>query len=330
MTTSKLLATAGILIALVSLSFLPAAAQSYTVTDLGTLGGPYSGALALNDVGQVVGFADLSNGQSRGFIWSSVSGMQDIGGFNGFGSFPRGINNSGQVVGDSDGNAFLWTAAGGMQDLGSLGGQGATAYAINNLGQVVGQAVLSDNVTSHAFLWTATGGMQDLGTLQNSGYSWATAINDAGHIVGFSTLSDNVTVHAFLWTQASGMQDLGTLGGVTSGAYGINSLGQIVGVTSTPTAAVDFIWDKRHGMQLLNLGNSVPLGINSAGEVTGYFFKTGNERGFIWTKALGIQNLNALMSHVDGLCDVAYAINTLGQIAGSSNKGHALLLTPTK
>ena len=38
MTTGKLLATAAILLALVSLSFIPAAAQSYTVTDLGTLG----------------------------------------------------------------------------------------------------------------------------------------------------------------------------------------------------------------------------------------------------------------------------------------------------
>jgi len=35
MTTGKLLTTAGILLALVSLSFLPAA-QSYTVTHLGT------------------------------------------------------------------------------------------------------------------------------------------------------------------------------------------------------------------------------------------------------------------------------------------------------
>jgi hypothetical protein len=38
MTTGKLLATAGVLLALISLSFLPAAAQMYTATDLGTLG----------------------------------------------------------------------------------------------------------------------------------------------------------------------------------------------------------------------------------------------------------------------------------------------------
>src|SRR4051812_22853015 len=72
MTTGKLLATAGILIALVSLSFLPAAAQTYTVTDLGTLGGTISNALALNDNGQVVGFSNMINGSGQhAFMWSA-------------------------------------------------------------------------------------------------------------------------------------------------------------------------------------------------------------------------------------------------------------------
>jgi len=49
MTTGKLLATAGILLALVSQSFLPAAAQSYTVTGLDPLGGKTSNPTLISD-----------------------------------------------------------------------------------------------------------------------------------------------------------------------------------------------------------------------------------------------------------------------------------------
>ena len=52
-----------------------AGAQSYTVTDLGTLpGGTSSGATAINDHGSVVGSADAS-GVEHAFLWTSSSGM---------------------------------------------------------------------------------------------------------------------------------------------------------------------------------------------------------------------------------------------------------------
>src|SRR5579862_9776822 len=140
MTTGKLLATAGILLALVSLSFLPAAAQSYTVTDLGTLGGVTSAAGAINNVGQVVGYAENQRKQNHAFLWSSDTGMVDLGLLHtgDIESFSRAINDSGTVVGISGSYAFLWTQDSGMQDLGNLGGGYADASGINNLGQVLG------------------------------------------------------------------------------------------------------------------------------------------------------------------------------------------------
>jgi probable HAF family extracellular repeat protein len=84
-------------------------------------------------------------------------------------SYAYGINNSGQVVGQSyfggPGRAFLWDATSGMQDLGTLPGD-CTSYArgINDSGQVVGDSYTFD-IAPRAFLWDAANGMQDLGTL---------------------------------------------------------------------------------------------------------------------------------------------------------------------
>src|SRR5581483_8822982 len=101
------------------------AASTFEVTDLGTLGGNWSQAAALNDRCEVVGASARADGQ---------------------------------------GHAFAWTAAGGMVDLGTLGGPTSSAVAVNSSGVVVGSAELADG-SSHAFSWTATGGMVDLGTL---------------------------------------------------------------------------------------------------------------------------------------------------------------------
>src|SRR5579862_1879117 len=126
MTTGKLLATAGILLALVSLSFLPAAAQSYTVTDLGTLGGRITNAAAINDHGVVSGYSMLPSGIRRAFVWSSALGIHDIGTFQGGSeSVATGINNSSEVVGwgayaSGAAHAALWKPGSRVQDLGTL------------------------------------------------------------------------------------------------------------------------------------------------------------------------------------------------------------------
>ncbi|SRR5258708_6394574 len=138
-----------------------AAAQTYTVTDLGTIGGNLSNAFGINDAGQVVGMSYVTK--------------------------QNGLT-----------HAFLWSASTGLQDLGTLpGGNSSSANAINNLGQVVGCSTISTNntVPGHAFLWTPSGGMQDLGTL--GGGSCATGINDAGQVIGISTVTSNVDNHAF-------------------------------------------------------------------------------------------------------------------------------------
>src|SRR5262249_14488101 len=66
--------------------------------DLGSLGG-YSGALSINSSGTAVGFSsDSPNGFGRAVIWANNS-ILDIS--NGFESQARGINDFGQVVGET-------------------------------------------------------------------------------------------------------------------------------------------------------------------------------------------------------------------------------------
>lgn len=119
-------------------------AQSYIVTDLGTLnGGPTSAGFALNEAGHVAGSSRLP---PNGFIM----------------------------------RPFLWVE-GTMTNLGTLGGFTSLAFGINNVDQVAGTSTLTSGF-GHAFLWE-DGVMMDLGTPTNVA-SDAAAINDAGQIAG--------------------------------------------------------------------------------------------------------------------------------------------------
>ena len=137
---------AGSLVLVFSLAIGNAFGQvQYTVTDLGTLGGTSSGALDINNSGQVVGDAKTGVGTvDHALLWQSGSGMQDLGTFGGTNSIANGVNNSGQVVGnaytsgDATFRAFLWQSGSEMLDLGTLGGQYAYALGINDSAQVVG------------------------------------------------------------------------------------------------------------------------------------------------------------------------------------------------
>ena len=165
-------------------------------TDLGTLGGTESVALAINDAGQVVGH-------------SNTTILNDAGG----------------------GHGFIWQN-GVMQDLTpSDPTHQSVASAINASGLVAGQAFYA-NGQYHATIFNPTSGLaQDLGTLPGGTWSVASAINGKGQVVGVS-VSDQGWEHAFLYSNGV-MKDLNNLippnSTVTlSEARAINDLGQIV------------------------------------------------------------------------------------------------------
>ncbi len=156
-----------------------------------------SEATAINDAGQVTGFSHISraNSETHAFVWSSDTGLVDIGDLPGglVGGRANDINASGVVVGDGQAvtgfRGFEWTAANGMTDLGDLpgGNDSSLAFAINAGGAVVGTSRFQAG--SSAFLWTDAGGLQDLNSLvDDSAAGWhldsAVGINDRGQIIG--------------------------------------------------------------------------------------------------------------------------------------------------
>ena len=195
------------------LQYCPEPETSYSfLYSGGTMGDLFAGvsgvsgsdAYGINNSGQVVGYEDNYSipGTSPDFPYLYTAGtVPDLGALpgataaspNGYAySFATGINDSGQVVGVSEGvnyaHGFLYTQ-GALIDLGTLPGGGASEpNAINNTGQVVGFSYVSGLNTTHAFLY-GSGAMTDLGTLPGDYSSMATAINNAGQIVGAGSFS---------------------------------------------------------------------------------------------------------------------------------------------
>jgi probable HAF family extracellular repeat protein len=242
--------------------------QKGVMTDLGTLGGNDSFAIAIDSEHQVVGGAQTGEPdpffgqQFHPFLWEKGV-MKDLGTLGGSSGFAAGINtveedqesptktegNQIQVVGGASVNstpvppftvppffAFLWEK-GVMTNLGALGGIESLAFAINDRSQVAGEFTFVDSDgtgISHAFRWEG-GLMQDFGTVMGDQASIAYAINHKGQVVGGSGsgfIDAFSTVHAFLWENGV-LSDLNTLIPTNAGlqlivAFGINARGQIV------------------------------------------------------------------------------------------------------
>lgn len=211
------------------------------IKKLSGIGNASSGAIGINNAGQVTGWMDTPSGE-HAFAWSRRSGLKDLGTLGGAMSFGKAINSTGQIVGWSSlpGEAaihamFYDPSTAQLTDLGTMPGYGADSYAygISDAGKIVVAAFAThDDTWPRAFLTEANHTPpQDLGTLGGN-YSRPFAINAAGIVVG--TSQTNVDWHAFVYDPSVGkMVDLNSLisglpgGGYLDQAFGISSAGQV-------------------------------------------------------------------------------------------------------
>ena len=134
--------------------------SSAVMTDLGLLpgGGIYSYATAINNSGQIVGYAQTASGMHHAFCYTGGK-MTDLGTLpGGIQSVAYGINDIGQIVGVSYdaslmGHAFLYSK-GKMTDRHLPGGNESVAYSINNKGQIVGWSKITTWDNGHHAFYT--------------------------------------------------------------------------------------------------------------------------------------------------------------------------------
>ena len=200
-------------------------ATGTTMTPLPALGGSdpelSSGAIAINNSGQVVGLSPAAGGA---FAFHAV----------------------------------LWSSTGAIQDLGTLGGTNSAAIDVNDAGQVIGASQIAGDGATHFFLWSAGTGMQDLETIIDPKVTSVVEINAAGQITGTYTTSGGES-HAFLYTPGSGLRDLGTLGGATSAPTGLNDQGDVVGSSTLANGSTHaFLWTAADGMEDITAITGIP------------------------------------------------------------------------
>jgi probable HAF family extracellular repeat protein len=160
--------------------------------DLGTLGGSYSSAIAINDKGVVVGTSYVAgDGATRGFIYENGA-MTAIGTLGGAASTAADINSHGVIVGTAQDATGTWQPyildKGGMRILANVPA-GSTLFAINDRGVVLGSYPNANHQGETQFIWE-DGVMTALNMLPEvRAAGWAsifvTDMNDRGAISGW-------------------------------------------------------------------------------------------------------------------------------------------------
>ena len=242
-----------------------------------------AGAFALNDLGQVVGFAQYLGPivKVKKYYIQTYVDYPELWQPNGTpvglttsGGKAFAINDAGEVVGAANGGPFLWVN--GTSYLLPVP-YGGTAVAINKSGQIVGLWL------SGGYLWTPSTPNGTSGTyIQLPFYPNPNGINDLGQVVGFYS-SDEL-----LYT-GSGVVDLGAPAyGSSQDSAGINN--------KTQVAWSHYLWDSTNGLRDLNNASQFTLvngsgwivhsanGINDYGQIVGWGTNAaGQQRIFLLT-----------------------------------------------
>lgn len=175
------------------------------MTELPGIGGQYSQASAINDHDVIVGQASIpgeGDVDEHAVLWEPGCAYPiDLTALNGGRySFPRDINNAGDIVGGdelidvNEVRAVVWHDQ-VLVELDDGGAPNSIAEAINDGGSIVG--FVYGPGYRHAVLWR-NGSMVDLGGLGGS-YADALGIDSQGDVVGDSTTPGDTQSYAALF-----------------------------------------------------------------------------------------------------------------------------------
>jgi probable HAF family extracellular repeat protein len=223
--------------------------QFFHMSALPTLGGNNGQASAINNRGQIVGFAEdgtvdsscpagkTNNRTQLPVLWENGKAKAKA---LPTGSDPSGnalwINDKGQIVGftgacAATSHAVVWD----HDNVSTLADNetGAEAFGNNNRGQIVGFVGAPESGIPNAALWQ-NDTLINLGLLPGDLGGIASGINDKGQVVGSNFDSKGNWNHAFIW-QNNVMTDLNTLFPHSSNLFAvmankINERGQISGM----------------------------------------------------------------------------------------------------
>jgi probable HAF family extracellular repeat protein len=291
----------------------------WVITDLGTLGGGWGEATALNERGEIVGDELGSDESVRLFLWRNgrmaALAIPD-------GESADAINSRGQIIGwtlpaKGDGYSFVWDN-GRVIHLRRF-----NVAAINDGGQIAGS--IRSSGRSVAALWEQ-GKVTSLGALPGSKRMSPYDMNERGQVVGSSVSEarDGTTVErGFLWSDGQ-MTDLGTLAwhATATDPVAINAGGQVAGDGRVaPNNRHAFLWQDGTMTDLGTLGGRYcrVTGLNDRGEVVGWSrlkVPAGAapiEHAFLWSKGRMID-----LGTLGGKWSRAIAINSQGRVIGSS------------
>jgi probable HAF family extracellular repeat protein len=299
---------------------------AWSIVDLGALGGAASTAAHINDAGDVVGYSNIGSGSEHAFLYRS-SAMIDLGTLGGAYSHANAINNAGRIIGYSalaDGSTVPFLYQGGaMAEIGALTSTSSRSavYDINDGGDIVATEDYKP------YLYTRDGVLASLGYLRNFSYVWGLLINNTGQIAITDGLGKYVSAYLFTGSSLVKLALPTTYPFPYHYAYGMNNLGDVVGVSSGHA----FLYSKGTIYDLsaqLGVEYSCATGINDSGLIVGvgnypFLYKNG-----------AIIDLNSLaeVKAAGWKLDEIIGINSSGQIAGTGvNKAgqrRAFVLTP--